>query len=74
MNAVIYPSVGTRGVGLARAQGYGMEFGKYKEWINEGSIVIVQIEHYEAIKNLDSILSVEGIDGFIVGHMTCHLH
>ncbi len=67
VNAVKYPPVGTRGVGLARAQGYGMEFGKYKEWINEGSIVIVQIEHYEAIKNLDSILSGEGIDGFIVG-------
>ena len=67
VNAVKYPPVGTRGVGLARAQGYGLEFDKYKNWVNKNSIVIVQIEHIKAVENLEDILSVEGIDAFIVG-------
>jgi 2-dehydro-3-deoxyglucarate aldolase len=54
-------------VGLARAQGYGLEFEKYKNWVNEYSIVVVQIEHIEAINNLESILQVEGIDASIIG-------
>jgi 2-dehydro-3-deoxyglucarate aldolase len=67
VNAVKYPPVGTRGVGLARAQGYGLEFARYKNWVNRDSIVIVQIEHREAVENLDAILSVDGVDAFIVG-------
>ena len=31
VSAVKYPPVGIRGVGLARAQGYGLEFKKYKD-------------------------------------------
>ena len=30
-------------------------------------IVIAQIEHIDAVKNLKEILSTDGIDGFIVG-------
>jgi len=67
VSAVKYPPMGTRGVGLARAQGYGLEFKKYKNWINENSIVIVQVEHVEAINNLEGILKVEGIDASIIG-------
>lgn len=67
VKAVKYPTAGTRGVGLARAQGYGFEFDKYKEWVNKNSIVIVQIEHIDAIKNVKSILDVQGIDGSIIG-------
>jgi 2-keto-3-deoxy-L-rhamnonate aldolase RhmA len=65
--SVRYPPEGKRGVGLARAQGYGSSFEKYKEWVNQESIVIVQIEHIKAVENLDAILSVDGVDGFIVG-------
>ena len=67
VNAVKYPPVGSRGVGLARAQGYGMEFEKYKDWVNKESVVIVQIEHIKAVENLEKILSVKDIDGFIIG-------
>ncbi len=67
VNAVKYPPIGTRGVGLARAQGYGLEFERYKEWVIKESVVIVQIEHIEAVNHLEEILSVEGVDGFIVG-------
>lgn len=67
VSAVKYPPMGSRGVGLARAQGYGMEFEKYKNWVNKQSIVILQIEHIKAVENLKEILSVNGVDGFIVG-------
>ena len=67
VQAIRYPPFGTRGVGLARAQGYGSSFAKYQAWQAENAIVIVQIEHIEAVANLREILSVEGVNGFIVG-------
>ena len=67
VSAVKYPPHGTRGVGLSRAQGYGESFNEYKKWVEEESTIIVQIEHIKAVENLKQILTVEGIDGFIVG-------
>lgn len=67
VSAVKYPPEGTRGVGLSRAQGYGVSFNEYKKWNEEESIVIVQIEHVKAVENLKEILSVKGVDAFIVG-------
>ncbi len=64
---VKYPPQGTRGVGLSRAQHYGIAFNEYNKWVQEESIVIAQIEHIEGVKNLSEILDVEGIDGIIVG-------
>ncbi len=65
--AVKYPPVGSRGVGLARAQGYGPRFEEYKSWLDRESLVIVQIEHLRAVEHLAEILAVDGVDGFIVG-------
>lgn len=65
--SVQYPPKGFRGVGLARAQKYGTGFEGYKNWNDQESIVIVQIEHIKAVENLESILSVPGVDGFIIG-------
>jgi len=62
-----YPPLGTRGVGLARAQGYGPGFQKYLEWQEKGPILIVQIENIRAINNLDEIFSSGLIDAFIIG-------
>ncbi len=67
VEAVKYPPLGTRSVGLARAQGYGITFDEYKSWINENSIIIVQIEHIEATKSLEEIFSVDEIDGYMIG-------
>ena len=66
---VKYPPVGKRGVGLYRAQKYGLNNGfvKYKNWLSENSIIIAQIEHIDAISNLDEIISTPGIDGLIIG-------
>jgi 2-keto-3-deoxy-L-rhamnonate aldolase RhmA len=67
VNAVYYPPLGKRGVGLFRAQGYGAEFAEYLKTYQSNTCVIVQIEHYLGIENIDDILSVKGVDGFIVG-------
>jgi 2-keto-3-deoxy-L-rhamnonate aldolase RhmA len=65
--SVKYPPTGFRGVGLARAQKYGANFENYKNWNQDKSVVIVQVEHIKAVENLEEILDVPGVDGFIVG-------
>ena len=67
VKAVKYPPLGTRGVGLARAQGYGDKFNEYAATVNADSVVVAQVEHIDAVNNLESILSVEGVDGCIIG-------
>ena len=64
---VKYPPKGIRGVGLARAQSYGADFEGYRKWNETESVVIVQVEHIKAVENLEAILSVEGVDAFIIG-------
>lgn len=64
---VKYPPVGSRGVGLSRAQKYGTDFQGYKNWTNNESVVVAQIEHIEAVENLEEILNTDGIDGIIIG-------
>lgn len=62
-----YPPVGKRGVGLYRAQQFGMGFEAYKKWVDEELVIIAQIEHIDAVNAIDAILAVEGIDGTIIG-------
>lgn len=62
-----YPPLGKRGVGLARAQNYGASFKDYWKWVANESILIVQIEHKDAVANLDEIFSSGKIDGYIIG-------
>ncbi len=63
-----YPPQGKRGVNsLSRAQGYGFNFEEYAQTVNIKTKVIAQIEHIDAINNLEQILTVKGIDGTIVG-------
>lgn len=67
VDAVHYPPEGNRGVGLARAQGYGENFNDYLQWQKNNSTVIVQIEHKDSLENLERIFSVKGVSGFIIG-------
>jgi 2-dehydro-3-deoxyglucarate aldolase len=62
-----YPPDGTRGVGLARAHGYGIDFAEYVKNANSDIAVIVQAEHIDAVHNIESIAAVEGIDAVFVG-------
>lgn len=67
VQSLYYPPIGRRGVGLARAQGYGTSFSAYQKWLEDEAIIIVMIEHIDAVNNLEDILTVPGIDGFIIG-------
>ncbi|MFO7580878.1 HpcH/HpaI aldolase family protein [Nitrosomonas halophila] len=67
VSAVYYPPAGNRGVGLARAQGYGASFQAYQQWLQAHAVVIVMIEHIEAVQNIDAILSVPNVDAYIIG-------
>lgn len=67
VDACKYPPLGKRGVGLARAQGYGQNFKEYVERANEDGLLMVQIEHVDAVRNIEEILDVEGIDGTFIG-------
>lgn len=67
INAVKYPPRGTRGVGLARAQGYGFNFDKYRDEVSPNIPLIMQIEHINAINELEAILELDGVDGTFIG-------
>lgn len=67
VRSIKYPPLGFRGVGLARAQGYGQTFDDYVARANDDSLLIVQIEHIDAVNNIDEICAVPGIDGTFIG-------
>ena len=60
-----YPPHGYRSFGPVRASIYGGA--DYAEHANETLIVMPMIETTEAVKNIDEILSVPGIDAVYVG-------
>lgn len=62
-----YPPAGFRSVGITRAQRFDLDFDAYMKRANDEIAVIVQIEHIEAVKNIEGILDVPGIDGVFVG-------
>lgn len=62
-----YPPEGKRSVGLARAHGYGAGFKEYVERANRDIAVIIQVEHIEGVKNIDSIVNVQGVDCIFIG-------
>ena len=67
VEAAYYPPVGKRGTGLARAQNYGTSFQKYVSASKKNTVLFVQIEHAEGVKNAEAILSHEHVDGFLLG-------
>lgn len=67
VDAVKYPPYGKRGVGLARAQAYGFGFELYRDQIAKDIKLIVQIEHINAIRELDEIIQTDGVDGTFIG-------
>ena len=62
-----YPPRGVRGFGYSRANGHGADFAAYIESANDEIAMIMQIEHKDAVANLDAILRVDGVDGVFVG-------
>ena len=62
-----YSPEGVRGVGLARAHRYGINFEGYIENANRETAVILQAEHKDAVANIESIVKVPGIDAILIG-------
>ena len=62
-----YAPIGTRGVGLGRAHGYGLSFQEYVETANDNITVVVQTEHIQAVENIEAIVQVEGVDAVLIG-------
>ena len=63
-----YPPEGIRGYGPRRANGFGRLRGpEYCQLANETIIIVVQIEHIDAVHNLDEILAVPGLTSITVG-------
>lgn len=62
-----YAPQGGRGVGLARAHGYGLRFKEYVETANDRVAVIVQAEHKDAVANIEAIVRVPGVDAVQLG-------
>ena len=61
-----YPVQGQRSVGVTRAHGYGANFSEYISGANRDIIIMIQVEHHEGVKNIDSIVSVKGIDSIFI--------
>jgi GTPase involved in cell partitioning and DNA repair len=49
VDSVKYPPLGKRGVGLARAQGYGTTFQEYVRGANDGTLLLVQIDRKSVV-------------------------
>lgn len=62
-----YAPLGSRGVGLARAHGYGRRFKEYVAEANDRTVVVVQAEHIQAVENIEKIVKVPGVDAVLLG-------
>ncbi|MBI4578835.1 MAG: 2,4-dihydroxyhept-2-ene-1,7-dioic acid aldolase [Planctomycetes bacterium] len=62
-----YPPRGTRGYGYSRANMHGIDFADYIAAANDEIAMVMQIEHKDAIANLEAILDVPGVDGLFIG-------
>ncbi len=62
-----YPPRGTRGFGYSRANSHGADFAASIATANDEIALIMQIEHRDALANLDAILRVDGVDGVFIG-------
>jgi 4-hydroxy-2-oxoheptanedioate aldolase len=68
VRACKYPPAGTRSLGAGRfALSFKTDPATYFARANDEILVIVQVEHVDAVKNIDAILSVPGVDACYVG-------
>lgn len=67
VEAASYPPVGRRGVGLARAQGYGKSLEAYRLRAPGSIVVIAMIESREGVDAAEAIIATPGLDGVFIG-------
>jgi 4-hydroxy-2-oxoheptanedioate aldolase len=66
VRATRYPPLGIRGMGGARASRWG-RIANYSKEANDQVCLLVQAETADALKNLDAIAAVDGVDGVFIG-------
>jgi 2-keto-3-deoxy-L-rhamnonate aldolase RhmA len=64
--AAKYPPLGNRSKGGDLARHYGAN---YFDRANQETVLLVQIEHIQAVKSVEQILSLEGVDGCFMGQV-----
>jgi 2-keto-3-deoxy-L-rhamnonate aldolase RhmA len=67
VEACLYPPDGQRSVGLSRAHDYGLSFQDYVNAANNELTIVLQVEHAQGVQNIESIVSVPGVDAILVG-------
>jgi len=66
--ACLYPPEGIRGFGPRRPSNYGRLGGpEFCRAANAGILPMVQIEHIQAVENIDEILAVPGLASIVIG-------
>ncbi len=62
-----FPPAGGRSVGFTRANRYGTKLREDLGSANATTAVIAQVEHVDAVRNIEDILSIAGIDAVFIG-------
>ena len=62
-----YPPEGERSAGISRAQDYGLSLQDYMEKANNNLVVVPQVEHKDAVDNIQAIAGVAGLNVIFVG-------
>lgn len=62
-----YPPAGRRGAASTRAHGFGLSFGEYVARANEDIAIILQVEHIDAVNDIDGLLAMPGVTSLFVG-------
>jgi len=62
-----YPPFGIRGCGPRDASNFYQNIDHYRSTIENRVVVILWIEHIDAVNNLDEILRVPGVDALVLG-------
>lgn len=69
VEACRYPPEGIRGIGPRRPYYGQMDFREFWKKANATLLTILQIEHIDAVNNLDQILAVPGVSSLVLGPM-----
>ena len=70
IDAVKYPPLGKRGMGLTRASGYiavGKEAADYINFSNEQTLVVTQFEDAALLERFEEMISQPGVDVVVIG-------
>jgi 2-dehydro-3-deoxyglucarate aldolase len=62
-----YPPQGERGTALTRVHAFGDTFDEYMALANQETLLVLMIEHIDAVDNIKAIATVEGVDALFIG-------